>query len=90
MREAEKLAINNFAINPKMHTVLFFDEANTTEAIGVIKEVMCDKTLNGRPIDTAHGLQLIAACNPYRKLVIFLVMWGVGIYMCIVYYTCTY
>jgi hypothetical protein len=29
-----------------MDTVLFFDEANTTEAIGVIKEIMCDKSLN--------------------------------------------
>ena len=69
VREAEKIACKNHTMNPKMHTVLFFDEANTTEAIGVIKEIMCDKTLSGQRIDSAHGLQLIAACNPYRKFV---------------------
>ncbi|KAL2092430.1 hypothetical protein ACEWY4_012228 [Coilia grayii] len=49
-----------------MDTVLFFDEANTTEAINAIKEVICDKTVNGKPID-ARRLKIIAACNPYRK-----------------------
>ena len=33
-----------------MGTVLFFDEANTTEAIGLIKEIMCDGTCNGKPL----------------------------------------
>lgn len=50
-----------------MYTVLFFDEANTTEAIGVIKEVMCDKTMGGRQIQLHAKLKIIAACNPYRK-----------------------
>ncbi|XP_058231012.1 E3 ubiquitin-protein ligase rnf213-alpha-like [Hemibagrus wyckioides] len=49
-----------------LDTVLFFDEANTTEAVNAIKEVMCDKTVNGEPID-APRLKIIAACNPYRK-----------------------
>ena len=48
-------------------TVLFFDEANTTEAIGLIKEIMCDHTINGQPLKNLHGLKIIAACNPYRK-----------------------
>jgi hypothetical protein len=47
--------------------ILFFDEANTTEAIGLIKEIMCDLTCNGRLIDFQSGLKLIAAVNPYRK-----------------------
>ncbi len=46
-------------------TVLFFDEANTTDAIGLIKEVMCDRRLNGR--DVSNDIKFIAACNPYRK-----------------------
>lgn len=50
-----------------MYTVLFFDEANTTEAIGVIKEIMCDKTIQGRPIEIHQRLKIVAACNPYRK-----------------------
>ncbi|XP_053530339.1 E3 ubiquitin-protein ligase rnf213-alpha isoform X3 [Ictalurus punctatus] len=49
-----------------LDTVLFFDEANTTEAVNAIKEVICDKSVNGEPID-APRLKFIAACNPYRK-----------------------
>jgi len=50
-----------------MQTVLFFDEANTTEDIGLIKEIMCDHTIGGQSLMETHGLKLIAACNPYRK-----------------------
>lgn len=49
-----------------MDTVLFFDEANSTEAVYAIKEVICDKTANGYKID-APRLKFVAACNPYRK-----------------------
>ena len=48
-----------------MNTVVFFDEANTTDAIGLIKEIMCDHRMNGKPI--SDGIKFIAACNPYRK-----------------------
>ena len=48
-----------------LDTVLFFDEANTTDAIGLIKEIMCDHRINGKPI--SRDLRFIAACNPYRK-----------------------
>jgi E3 ubiquitin-protein ligase RNF213 len=47
--------------------ILFFDEANTTEDIGLIKEIMCDLTCNGRKVDLSSGLKLVAAINPYRK-----------------------
>lgn len=50
-----------------MYTVLFFDEANTTDAIGLIKEIMCDKTLSGQKIEFCENLKVVAACNPYRK-----------------------
>ena len=46
-------------------TVLFFDEANTTEHINLIKEVMCDRSVFGRKIH--QDLRIVAACNPYRK-----------------------
>ena len=49
----------------RVHTVLFFDEANTTEAIDMIKEVMCDRRINGEEIN--GNLKFAAACNPYRK-----------------------
>ena len=59
---------SNYANNYHPATaILFFDEANTTEAIGLIKEIMCDLTCNGRPVDMQNGLKLIAAVNPYRK-----------------------
>ena len=49
-------------------TVLFFDEANTTEAIGLIKEIMCDGRAHGQHINMADGaLKIVAACNPYRR-----------------------
>ncbi|XP_019133291.1 E3 ubiquitin-protein ligase rnf213-beta isoform X3 [Larimichthys crocea] len=66
VREAEILAEKNHKIH-KLDTILFFDEANTTEAIFAIKEVLCDKSVKGKPLKPGSGLKIIAACNPYRK-----------------------
>ena len=66
--DTEDLAKHNQKINPKLYTILFFDEANTTENIGLIKEVMCDRRFKGRKI--SDNVKFIAACNPYRKLVV--------------------
>ena len=66
VEEAEKLAERNYAAH-QIDTVLFFDEANTSPAIGLIKEIMCDRRMYGRHIRTDIGLQFIAACNPYRR-----------------------
>ncbi|XP_077022284.1 E3 ubiquitin-protein ligase RNF213 isoform X2 [Tamandua tetradactyla] len=63
---AECLAISN-KCQYQLDTTLFFDEANTTEAVSCIKEVLCDGTVDGEPLDKASGLHIIAACNPYRK-----------------------
>ncbi|XP_018090579.1 E3 ubiquitin-protein ligase RNF213 isoform X2 [Xenopus laevis] len=66
--EAQEIALFN-----KQHTefscdtVLFFDEANTTDAISSIKEALCDHTVEGKPLKKNSGLRIIAACNPYRK-----------------------
>ena len=66
MKQAEEMASVNEAFN--IDTVLFFDEANTTDALGMIKEVMVDRRVNGRKIGVGlKRLQFIAACNPYRK-----------------------
>ena len=48
-----------------LDTVVFFDEANTTDALDLIKEILCDHRLKGVPINS--NLKFIAACNPYRK-----------------------
>lgn len=66
VREAEALAIKN-KHHYQFDTILFFDEANTTEAVSSIKEVLCDRTVQGEPLIPNSGLQIIAACNPYRK-----------------------
>ncbi|RXN17930.1 E3 ubiquitin-protein ligase RNF213-alpha-like protein [Labeo rohita] len=66
VRESEDMALRNkqkYGLN----SVLFFDEANTTEAISSIKEVLCDNTAIGQNLTDGTGLQIIAACNPYRK-----------------------
>ena len=66
--DAEILALENRQLfGEDFYTVLFFDEANTTEAIYGIKEVICDNSVNGRKIDPESGLKVIVACNPYRK-----------------------
>ena len=68
IEEAEQLAIQNSRrFGKNFYTVLFFDEANTTEAIYGIKEVICDFSVNGRKLDPNSGLKVIVACNPYRK-----------------------
>ncbi|XP_064251966.1 E3 ubiquitin-protein ligase RNF213 isoform X2 [Passer domesticus] len=66
IREAEALAKSNKEQHG-LDTVLFFDEANTTEAVSSIKEVLCDRTVQGQPLASGSGLRIIAACNPYRK-----------------------
>ncbi|XP_035389185.1 E3 ubiquitin-protein ligase rnf213-alpha-like isoform X2 [Electrophorus electricus] len=66
VQEAEAIA----SLNKEKHeldSVIFFDEANTTEAIGCIKEVLCDHTVQGHKLKLHTGLHVIAACNPYRK-----------------------
>ena len=43
VHKAQELAKRNSRRYPDMFTVLFFDEANSTEAIGIIKEIMVCK-----------------------------------------------
>ncbi|XP_028976279.2 E3 ubiquitin-protein ligase rnf213-beta isoform X3 [Esox lucius] len=66
VKEAERQAEINLAAH-KLDTVLFFDEANTTESIFAVKEILCDRTVQGCPLKANTGLKIIAACNPYRR-----------------------
>ena len=63
--KALKLAQRNIA--QEVDTILFFDEANTSHTIGLIKEILCDRRIDGNQIPTDIRLQFVAACNPYRK-----------------------
>ena len=65
LNESIKLAQENVLHN--IDTVLFFDEANTNHSIGLIKEILCDRRVNGNPIPGNIRLQFVAACNPYRR-----------------------
>ncbi|XP_074936539.1 E3 ubiquitin-protein ligase rnf213-alpha-like, partial [Phalacrocorax aristotelis] len=65
VRQAMELARANEEEH-NIDTVLFFDEANTSEAIFAIKEVLCDHSVNGKQISTDR-LKVVAACNPYRR-----------------------
>ena len=61
------MALQNEQHKKHVDTVLFFDEANTTDALGMIKEIMMDRRCNGRPL--SDRLKFIVACNPYRRQV---------------------
>ena len=69
VQEAQELAKYNRRAH-NIDTVMFFDEANTTDAIELIKEVMCDQRVLGEEV--GEGLQFVAACNPYRKSALLL------------------
>ena len=64
-RNALRLAEVN--VTHYVDTILFFDEANTSHTIGLIKEILCDRRIDGETIPTDLRLQFIAACNPYRQ-----------------------
>ena len=64
--EACSLAEKNRDKCKYIDTVLFLDEANTTEAIGLVNEIMCDRSMEGQPLQFVEGLKIVAACNPYR------------------------
>ena len=49
---------------PLQRKVIFFDEVNTCNSMGLFKEIVCDRCMNGIPIP--DNVKLIAACNPYR------------------------
>ena len=53
--------------NPSAKTIVFFDEINTNDSVdGLLKEVVIDRTLFGRPIPSQ--VVPVAACNPYKLL----------------------
>jgi hypothetical protein len=43
---------------------IFFDECNTTKDVGLIKEIMCERTLVGEQLP--NNMVFLAACNPRR------------------------
>ncbi len=50
-------------------TVLFLDETNSSEAIHVIKHLLCNQRI--KSVQLPNNLKLVCACNPYRFSVYF-------------------
>jgi hypothetical protein len=44
---------------------IFIDEFNTTYSIGLLKEIICDRTLLGKPLP--DNMVFLGACNPRRN-----------------------
>lgn len=65
LKDAEEAALQNRLL--KIDTVVFFDEANTSDVISLIKEIMCDGRCKGKLVPPF--LKFVAACNPYRKYI---------------------
>ena len=47
-------------------TWIFFDELNTCNSMGLITEIMCKRTMNGKELP--DNLIFLGACNPYRTM----------------------
>ena len=45
---------------------VFLDEINTCNSMGLIKEMMCNRTMQGKKIN--DNVVFIAACNPYKTI----------------------
>ena len=66
VEQAQILAQENTEkFGDRVYTVLYFNEANTTDALGLIKEIVCDRRILGKPL--GNDLKFVAACNPYRR-----------------------
>lgn len=46
--------------------IVFFDEINTSPSADLLKEVVCDRTIRGKPIN--NKISVLAACNPYLEV----------------------
>ena len=51
--------------DPNKLTIVFFDELNTCNSQGLLTEIMCKHTVQGKKIK--KNVVFIGACNPYRK-----------------------
>ena len=63
--EKLKFEKNNMVYVPKKVWV-FLDEINTCKSMGLISELMCKHTYQGKPLPP--NIVFIGACNPYREV----------------------
>lgn len=49
---------------PETKIWVFFDEFNTSSSLGIICEILCERTLLGETLP--ENMRFLAACNPYK------------------------
>ena len=61
----EELNLMKIIDIPSDKFIVFFDEINTSTAIGLISEILCNRTCRGKLLP--NNLVFVSACNPYKK-----------------------
>ena len=64
--QKNKNKINEKEKNDDKLIIVFFDEFNTCNSLGLLTEIMCTKKCQG--IDVKKNIVFVGACNPYRKI----------------------
>jgi energy-coupling factor transporter ATP-binding protein EcfA2 len=62
-KKLDKLNKQQKELNEKIW--VFFDEINTSTCMGIITEIMCNKTMRGEKLP--ESIIYFAACNPYKR-----------------------
>ena len=63
LSEAKRVARKVAGLDMKV--VVFLDEINTASVLGLMKEIIVDRSLSGDPLE--ENIVIVAACNPVRK-----------------------
>ena len=58
--------LNNNNIKDEKLIIVFFDEFNTCNSLGLLTEIMCYKKCQG--VNVKKNVTFAGACNPYRKI----------------------
>jgi MoxR-like ATPase len=56
--------MDNYGNLRSRRVMLFLDEINTCNCMGLFKEIVCEHSINGKQLPPS--VSIIAACNPYR------------------------
>ena len=56
--------VSQLGASQDQRLIVFFDEVNTCNSMGLFKEIVCDHSMNGVPLPAS--IRTMAACNPYR------------------------
>jgi hypothetical protein len=65
IEEAKKLDEINSKNNKNERIWVLFDHFNTSTCMGIITEIMCNKTMRGEKLP--ESIIYFAACNPYKR-----------------------